>query len=146
MNILKRITAAGFLILAICISLSGQCKTFAKNTCLPMLGEYTHDGNYHATVLTEGEEAELFKTFYSDMEYRMVVRGDETIPPVEFTVMDANRNIVYSNKDAGLSGVWDFRLESSQQLKVVIRVGTTGSSGTTPSKGCVAIMFGFKVK
>lgn len=111
-----------------------------------MLGEYTHDGNYHATVLTEGEEAELFKTFYSDMEYRMVVRGDETIPPVEFTVMDANRNIVYSNKDAGLSGVWDFRLESSQQLKVVIRVGTTGSSGTTPSKGCVAIMFGFKVK
>ncbi len=146
MNILKSITVTGFLILAIGINLSGQCKTFARNTCLPALGDYTHDGNYHATVLMEGEEAELYKTFYSDMEYRLAICGDEALPPVEFTVLDANRNIVYSNKDSGMSGVWDFKLESSQQLKIAIRVGTSGSAGTTPAKGCVSIMFGFRVK
>ncbi len=45
------------------LDVNGQCKAFAKRTCLPELGFYTHDGNYHATVLSEGEEAELYKTF-----------------------------------------------------------------------------------
>ena len=35
-----------------------QCKGFAKNICKDELGSYTHDGNYHAAILTEGEEAD----------------------------------------------------------------------------------------
>ena len=44
----------------------GQCKQFAKNTCRVGLAPYQHDGNYHAAVLVEGEEAELYKTFHSN--------------------------------------------------------------------------------
>jgi hypothetical protein len=126
--------------------INAQCKAFAKRTCLPELGTYTHDGNYHAAVLMEGEEAELYKTFYSDMEYRMSVCGDENLPPIEFTVLDANKNILYSSKQANNAKTWDFKLQSSQQLRIVLKVNSSGQQGGTPASGCIAIMFGFKIK
>jgi hypothetical protein len=134
------------LVFACGISAYGQCKAFARTTCLPELGSYVHDGNYHATTLLEGEEAELYKTFYSDMEYRLAVCGDATLPPVEFTVVDTNKNILFSNKDSNYVKTWDFRLESSQQLRIVIKVNSSDQQGESPAKGCVALMFGFKIK
>lgn len=146
---MRRIKVAPILILLIVASglnVNSQCKAFAKRTCLPELGSYVHDGNYHATMLSEGEEAELYKTFYSDMEYRLSVCGDETLPPIEFTVIDADKNILFSSKESNNAKTWDFKLESSQQLRIFIKVSSSGQQGGTPANGCVAIMFGFKIK
>ncbi|MGQ9620849.1 MAG: hypothetical protein ACUVTX_07695 [Bacteroidales bacterium] len=126
--------------------LNGQCKLFAKKECLPELQPYTHDGNYHAAILVEGEEAELYKTFYSDMEYRVVVMGESKLPAVDFKIMDENKNVLYSSKDNNYSKTWDFKLESSKQLKLVVKASTFNKPGDIPASGCVAIMFGFKVK
>lgn len=123
-----------------------QCKGFARKVCKNELGDFIHDGNYHAAVLSEGEEAELFKTFYSDQEYRVAVCGSDNLPNVEFKIVDVNRNVLYTNRDHDFKRTWDFRLESSQQLKLIIKVHATGDEAETPASGCVAIMFGFKVK
>ena len=125
---------------------NAQCKAFAKRDCLPELANYTHDGNYHAAVLVEGEEAELYKTFYSDMEYRVAIVGEEKLPDIEFRIIDANKNVLYSNKEKDFAKTWDFKLQSSQQLKLVVRVPSLNQSGQVPTSGCVAIMFGFKLK
>lgn len=125
---------------------AAQCKGFAKSICKKELGAYLHDGNYHAAVLVEGEEAELYKTFYSDLEYRLAICSADGMPPVEFTIYDATGKVLYTNKDEGLAKTWDFKLESSQQLKVVVRVTTFGIRDQLPVSGCVAIMFGFKAK
>lgn len=125
---------------------AAQCKGFAKSLCKKELGAYLHDGNYHAAVLVEGEEAELYKTFYSEMEYRVAICGADGLPPVEFSVLDATGKVLYTNTEAALSGIWDFKLESSQQLKIVVKVTTLGSKDDLPASGCVAIMFGFKTK
>jgi hypothetical protein len=125
---------------------TAQCKGFAKSLCKKELGAYLHDGNYHAAILVEGEEAELYKTFYSDMEYRVAICGADGLPPIEFTVYDATGKVLYSNKDKELSGIWDFKLEASQQLKIVVKVTTFGTRNELPVSGCVAIMFGFKTK
>jgi len=125
---------------------NAQCKAFAKKDCLPELANYTHDGNYHAAVLVEGEEAELYKTFYSDMEYRVAIVGEEKLPDLEFRIIDANKNVLYSNKEKDFAKTWDFKLQSSQQLKLVVRVPSLNQSGQVPASGCVAIMFGFKLK
>jgi hypothetical protein len=146
MRIFKLIPILAILIGAATFNVNGQCKAFAKKVCIPELGAYTHDGNYHAAILVEGEEAELYKTFYSDMEYRVSVCGEENLPDVEFRVLDSNKNVLYSNKDANFSKTWDFKLQSSQQLKLVVKVNSFNKSGETPASGCVAIMFGFKVK
>jgi hypothetical protein len=147
MRIFRIIPVIVLLIFAGNMTANAQCKAFAKKVCLPELGSYTHDGNYHAAILVEGEEAELYKTFYSDMEYRLAICGEDKIPNVEFRVMDANKNVLYTNnKDGKYEKTWDFKLQSSQQLKIIVKVTSFNKAGDTPSSGCVAIMFGFKLK
>ncbi|MGA2406507.1 MAG: hypothetical protein ABSF81_07140 [Bacteroidales bacterium] len=146
MRILRIIPILAILVVTATVKVDAQCKAFAKKICIPELGAYTHDGNYHAAILVEGEEAELYKTFYSDMEYRVAICGEDKLPNVEFRVLDANKNVLYSNKDANFAKTWDFKLQSSQQLKLVVKVGSFNKPGETPVSGCVAIMFGFKVK
>ena len=146
MRISRIIPVLTLLLVTVSFNANGQCKAFAKKICIPELGAYTHDGNYHAAILVEGEEAELYKTFYSDMEYRVAVTGEDKLPEVEFKVLDANKNVLYSNKDNNYAKTWDFKLQSSQQLKLVVKVNSFNKPGDTPASGCVAIMFGFKIK
>jgi len=141
-----RILPILLLFAAFTIDASAQCKGFAKQSCLPELKSYVHDGNYHAAVLVEGEEAELYKTFYADMEYRVAICGADNLPNVEFKILDSNKNVLFNSKDNNYPRTWDFKLESSQQLKLVVKVTNFSQPGDTPSSGCVSIMFGFKVK
>ena len=145
--------AVATFLLILCFSpqAQAQCKGFAKKICKAELGDFTHDGNFHAAILTEGEEAELYKTFYSDQEYRIAICGADGIPDVEFKVVDVNRNVLYDNKTNNYSKFWVFKLESSQQLKIMIKVVTNATATpvaayATPPSGCVSIMFGFKEK
>jgi hypothetical protein len=146
MRIYRIIPILALFVIATSVTVQGQCKAFAKKVCLPELGQYIHDGNYHAAVLVEGEEAELYKTFYSDMEYRVAICGEDKLPNIEFKVLDANKNVLYSNKDANFAKTWDFKLQSSQQLKLIVKVSSFNQPGDTPASGCVSIMFGFKMK
>ncbi len=126
-------------------SLQAQCKQFAKNTCKSGLDPYQHDGNYHAALLVEGEVAELYKTFYSDRDYRIGVCGAPNLGNIEFQVLDTrNGKVLYNNKDHDYVWKWDFRLEASQQLKVMVKVVYPEGKVEEPEEGCVAIMFGSK--
>jgi hypothetical protein len=146
MRLLKIIPILAFFVFAYSGSANAQCKAFAKKECLPELGPFQHDGNYHAAVLVEGEEAELYKTFYSDMEYRVAIVGEDKLPAIEFKILDSEKNVLYTNKDKDFAKTWDFKLQSSQQLKLVVKVSSFNKPGDTPASGCVAIMFGFKIK
>ncbi len=126
------------------LGVSAQCKGFAKKICKLELMPYIHDGNYHAAILTEGEEAELYKTFYSGQSYRLAICGSDALPDIEFKVIDAYKNVLYDNTQHNLERVWDFEVQSSQQLKIMIRVPVREKQSEYPASGCVAIMFGFK--
>lgn len=134
------------LLVALPTSANAQCKQFAKKTCKVGLTPYQHDGNYHAALLIEGEEAELYKTFYSDTDYRIGVCGAGNLADIEFKIVDSNGKVLYNNRYEDYEWKWDFRLESSQQLKIVVKVPVSGDNLTEPEEGCVAIMFGFKDK
>ena len=146
MRIIRIFSVLTLLFALATLNVDAQCKAFAKKDVLPELAPYTHDGNYHAAVLVEGEEAELYKTFYADMEYRVAVIGEGKLPAIEFRILDDQKNVLYSNKDHNNAKTWDFKLESSQQLKLVVKVPPFNKSGDIPASGCVAIMFGFKLK
>jgi len=124
-------------------ALNAQCKQFAKNTCKSGLDPYQHDGNYHAALLIEGEEAELYKTFYSDRLYRIGVCGAPNLSQIEFKVVDTRSGkVLYDNSEHEYDWKWDFRLESSQQLKIMVKVLVPDGMVDEPEEGCVAIMFG----
>lgn len=121
-----------------------QCKNFAKKVCRLELKPYTHDGNYNAAILNEGEEAELFKTFYAGQEYRIAVCGSESLCNVEFQVMDVDRTVLYTNKTNGYKPTWDFKVEATQQLIILVKVCERSDTSQEVESGCVAIMFGLK--
>jgi hypothetical protein len=125
---------------------NAQCKGFAKKICKLELIPFIHDGNYHAAILTEGEEAELYKTFYSGQNYRIAVCGSDALGAIEFQISDGYKNVLYDNRDHNNVRIWDFKLESSQQLKIAIKVPVGNGESEYPASGCVAIMFGFKEK
>ena len=127
------------------IPLSGhaQCKSFAKKVCKMELLPYIHDGIYNATVLSEGETVELFKTFYSGQEYRLSVCGDDKLPPIEFQVLDSDKNVLYDNKDNNFAKSWDFKLEASQMLVISIQVQTSDELSDEIAEGCVSVLVGF---
>lgn len=137
------LSAAAFLI-SIPNNLNAQCKQFAKKTCKVGLSPFQHDGNYHAALLIEGEEAELYKTFYSNTDYRIGVCGAGNLNDIEFKIEDTNGKVLYNNKYEDYEWKWDFRLESSQQLKIIVKVPISDTKVEEPEEGCVAIMFGFK--
>ncbi|MBN1186022.1 MAG: hypothetical protein JXB49_27320 [Bacteroidales bacterium] len=146
-----KITLRALLVVLLLTSVSftgwAQCKGFAKKICKLELDPYIHDGNYHANILTEGEEAELYKTFYSGQEYRIAICGSDDLPAVQFKIIDNNRRILYDNADHDYAMTWDFKLEASQQLKIAIKVvPSEESTGMAPQSGCVSIMFGFMDK
>jgi hypothetical protein len=146
---MKRIIPALLLIaalFAINYAVHAQCKGFAKKICKQELTPYIHDGNYDAAILTEGEEAELYKTFYSGQNYRIAVCGAEPLTKIEFQIIDAYKNVLYSNRDHDFATTWDFKLESSQHLKIVLKVPVSNKQAEYPFSSCVAIMFGFKDK
>ena len=55
MRIFRIIPIVALLLIANAFNANAQCKAFAKKVCIPELGAYTHDGNYHAAILVEGE-------------------------------------------------------------------------------------------
>ncbi len=126
-------------------NINGQCKIFAKRVCKVELGSFMHDGNYHAAILEEGEEAELYKTFYAGQDYRLAICGDDNLYKIEFTVMDTERNELYNNSDNDFNATWDFSPVNSEQLLISVKVLPSENNGADNS-GCVAIMFGFTEK
>ena len=144
---MKRIfqfSVAVTLLVMLPLAVNAQCKGFAKKLCKVELDPYIHDGNYHAAILTIGEEAELYKTFYSDTDYRISVCGSDALPDIEFRVIDSDRNVLYNNKSKDYLRTWDFRLETSQQLKIFVKVPAAEGMPEDVVSGCVAIMFGFQ--
>jgi hypothetical protein len=129
----------------ISINISAQCKGFAKKVGKIELFPYIHDGNFQAAILTEGEEAELYKTCYTGQQYRIAVCGSENLGNIEFKIVDANRTVLFDNTQHNMVKIWDFKLEASQQLKVIVKVpASQKKSEADVNSGCVSIMFGFK--
>jgi len=141
-NLYKLLFVVGFISL-IPLTSQAQCKTFSKKVCKMELLPYVHDGVYNATILSEGESAELYKTFYSGQQYRLAVCGAKELPPIHFQVLDADKNVLYDNAKNKYSSVWDFSLQASQQLMISIQVETSDEVSDEIPSGCVSVLIGF---
>jgi vacuolar-type H+-ATPase subunit F/Vma7 len=122
-----------------------QCKSFVKNGCLPQLAPYIHDGNYQAVIMSESEEAEVFKTVFAGQQYRLLVCTDDVLPDIEFVISDIRRNILFDNRKNGNVKIWDFKPEASQQIKITVRIPKSSKENAATKEliyGCVGVLFG----
>ena len=134
-----------FVMLLSSTEIHAQCKAFVKISCVPQLTPYIHDGGYQAVIMSEGEEAEIYKTIFAGQKYRLFVCIENTLPNVEFVVTDIRRNTLFDNRKNGGVKMWDFKPEASQQIKVTIRIPKSQKQGSGNQElifGCVGILFG----
>ncbi|ASB50790.1 hypothetical protein CDL62_17340 [Alkalitalea saponilacus] len=124
------------------VEVTAQCISFARNIARPQLEPFTHDGNFNATYMEEGESAELYKTFFEGEEYRLVVSAVESLPELHIQVLDEHRHVVFDNKNYENAQVWDFTAETTGTMIVFVRVPDRGME--TITGGCVALLFGVK--
>lgn len=138
-------------IIALCVGLlaystgmHAQCFSFAKNVCKPALGDYVHDGNYNATMLSDGESADLYKTFFSGQKYRVVIGKVKSLPNIRFQVINQNDDVLFDNSDHNYTLSWDFEVETTQQLIIHLEVDEPDENANAQVSGCVAILFGIE--
>lgn len=126
------------------LSLNAQCFSFARSACKSNLGEYVHDGNYNATMLSEGEKAELYKTFFKGQKYRLAICKIKDLPPIHFRITDQDGKVYYDNEDHDYTLTWDFQMESTQMLIVEMKVLEREEQDGEIISGCVAVLFGIE--
>jgi hypothetical protein len=124
---------------------NAQCKNFTKKKCMGSLDSYNSNGQYNGAVMFDGEEASLMQTFYSGQEYRLFICAHPSIAEgIFFEVSDYRNNKIYSSEGKNET-MFDFNVESTQQLKIRIVVPSSGASGADIKKnGCVSVLVGFK--
>jgi hypothetical protein len=118
-------------------------KVWVKKKCMPKIVPFTHNGQVNMVDMKEGQKTESMLTFYSGQDYRILVCAEETLENIAFTVFDATGRMIFDSKTKNNTDVWDFRVKTTSQLKVVVDVGKNDDSNGTAT-GCVSVLVGFK--
>ena len=140
---MKNLSLIILLSVLIPIGVNGQCRGFTKKTGRPLVEPYIHNGQMNSAVLFPGDSADIVLTFYSEQQYRLVICSEEQLGDVSYKVSDIERNLIFDSKNSD-SKVFDFIVESSQQLVISVAVPKSEHTHDIDFQGCVAILVGFK--
>lgn len=108
---------------------------------------YVQNDSFNSAVLIPGDEAELLLTFYEGKDYRLLVCAHPVLGEVDFEVMDTSEDMIYTSRSddgADKGNQFDFKVASTQQLIVRIRIPENETSTTLIHEGCVSVMVGSK--
>ena len=124
---------------------SAQCRSFAKNKCMPEMAPYKFNQTFNAAQLAPGEEAEVELTFYSGQEYRLLVCAHPILGPVNWKLADAAGTTLFESKADAPKDNFEFKVATTQKLMVHIDVPAADRGGNQMlTVGCVAILVGYK--
>jgi hypothetical protein len=139
-SILHAAILGAFLVVA--GDVQAQCRSFAKNKCVPALAPYKFNESFNSAQLAPGEEAEVNLTFYSGQDYRVMVCAHPILGEVNWKLVDNNNKIVFESLADEPKPNFDLKVATTMQMKLVVWVPTQAKSEMV-HVGCVAIMVGF---
>ena len=140
---MKNLSLIILLSLLIPLGINGQCRRFSKKNCRPLVYPYMHNGQMNSAVLFPGDSADIMLTFYSKQQYRLVVCSEEQLGDVSYKISDTERNVIFDSKTSD-EKIFDFNVESTQQLVISVTVPESKNTHDIDFQGCVAILVGFK--
>ncbi|MBA3971962.1 MAG: hypothetical protein H0X46_07420 [Bacteroidetes bacterium] len=120
----------------------GQCNGFAKKS-VSKLKPYLNTQQVFSTVLLNGDKTQLSSTFYYGDEYRLLISAQDQLGKIQLNIKDVNGNVVFTTKAYGTI-MWDFNVESTQDLTLEVITPPAPATQTEDKSGCVSIIIGFK--
>ncbi|MEO7082469.1 MAG: hypothetical protein ABIY71_13120 [Flavobacteriales bacterium] len=138
-------TLSVLFILALPAVSQAQCRSFAKNKCMPSMAPYKFNETFNAAQLAPGEEAEVDITFYSGQEYRLLVCAHPILGNVNWQLADAAGNPLFKSTADDPKDHFDFKVATTQKLTVHIDVPAAEKGGNNMlTVGCIGILVGYK--
>jgi len=123
-----------------------QCSNFTKKTCVPQISPYIFNGQVNATLLNEGDVAEVVLTFYANQDYRLLICSEKQLGNLKFRLYDTQNTLIFDNTKYNYAKMWDFSSTATQQIRVEIEVPESLDIDNPAKNGCVSILVGFKDK
>ena len=93
--LLRSVLVVGAVVLS--MATFAQCRSFAKNKCVPELAPYKFNETFNSAQLAPGEEAEVSYTFYSGQDYRVMVCTHPILGEVNWKLVDQNNKIIFES-------------------------------------------------
>jgi hypothetical protein len=104
-----------------------------------MTDQYISDGQQYLSILNGNEIAEFRATFFGGTTYRIAACSGLTNGNIIFTVLDTERNELFSNRYYKNAPYWDFKFTSTMECIVEAHLDPNG-----PKSGFAILLIGFK--
>ncbi len=124
--------------------LNAQCIDLVKDKGFTYLdtSKYMPEARFNALPLREGDDVDIYKSFFKGRNYRIVVVGAENMPKLNFRVTNFQRQVLYDSSITKMES-WDFLSEMNQNLIISVFVPKQEDKKKRPESGCVAVVIGF---
>ena len=139
---MKHIFRILLLVLAFNTASFGQCNGFAKKS-ISKLKPYLNTQHVFSTVLLNGDKTQLSSTFYYGDEYRLLISAQDQLGKIQLNIKDIDGNVIFTTKAYGTI-MWDFNVESTQDLTLEVITPPAPATQAEDKGGCVSIVIGFK--
>jgi hypothetical protein len=104
-----------------------------------MSADFISDGQQYRALLRSEEIAEFDVTLYGGSTYRLSACSGLSDGNLVFTILDQERNILFSNNEYGMSPYWDFSV--THTLDAIIEARLKPSEAES---GCAVLLISFK--
>ena len=120
-----------------------QCIDLVKDKGFTYLdtSKYVPEARFNAMPLREGDDIDIYKSFFKGKEYRIVVIGAENMPKLNFKVTNFQRQVLFDSSIAKTES-WDFPSDKNQNLIISVSVPKPSEKKKRPESGCVAVVIG----
>ncbi len=145
-SILKYIIIVNILLIGIFSETEAQCIDLVKHKGFTYLdtAKYIPEARFNALPLREGDDVDIYKSFFKDRKYRIVVVGAENMPKLNFKVTNFQRQTLYDSNITKEES-WDFVSDKNQNLIISVFVPKP-EKDKKPVSGCVAVIVGFSMQ
>jgi hypothetical protein len=125
--------------LAFGTSASAQCDTIASICEKHIAATYIPDGQFYRALLREDEMAEFGLTLFGGTTYRVAACSGLSDGNLIFTVLDKDRNVLYTNKEQNNDPYWDLVIANTMDVTIEAQLDQTKAAS-----GCAVMLIGFK--
>jgi hypothetical protein len=128
------------------LKMEAQCIDLVKHKGFTYLdtSKYVPEARFNALPLREGDDVDIYKSFFKDRKYRIVVVGADNMPKLNFKVTNFQRQTLYDSNITKEES-WDFVSDKNQNLIISVYVPKP-EKDKKPVSGCVAVIVGFSME
>jgi hypothetical protein len=100
---------------------------------------YISDGQIYRVMLNYEEEGEFDVTLFAGTQYRIALSSTLSQSSLAFTVLDPERNVLFTNSDFDNTPFWDLIFTSTIDCKIQVKI-----DDKQKRSGIAVMMIGYK--